>query len=136
MNREIKFRAWHIDNKEMVLWSTLKQSAFNYGECKLFYDVFVGKRPDYCLMQHSGQKDKDENEIYEGDIVNIKWETDSKGGYMQSSDAYCEHEVICVVRFDNMAFRFYQKDGKQFSKRNDSSICVIGNLFENPELIK
>ncbi len=62
MNREIKFRAWDKWNNKMIQphdgdfirWHSMS----NWRDC---LDV----------MQYTGLKDKNDNEIYEGDIIKI-----------------------------------------------------------------
>lgn len=117
MQREIKFRAW--DGKEMFLLQMIRGK---------FSIEFVGKfcRPmkgDEVLMQSTSLKDKNGKEIYEGDIVysfrnGRNQPTRGKVEYIQSEGAFRLNDEGYLHRLDNL------------NRRE-----VIGNLYENPDLI-
>lgn len=60
MNRLIKFRAWHKNNKEMI-------EIFN-SECQTEW-YLPNLNEKYEVMQYTGLVDIHEKAIYEGDIV-------------------------------------------------------------------
>ena len=62
MNREIKFRAWHKEAKEMFIEDGIK---YRFGECL----KFLWEKQPVEVMQYTGLKDCKGVEIYEGDIV-------------------------------------------------------------------
>jgi uncharacterized phage protein (TIGR01671 family) len=120
MNREIKFRAWH--GGEMVFSKPMPDFVF----WKWYYDSTTR------IMQYVGLKDKNGKEIYEGDIF-IPFNSDS---------------IINTVEFKNGAFGYLCKDtayeffisfnqNEHFDIENNCSkqIEVIGNIYENPELL-
>ena len=90
------------------------------------------------IMQYTGLKDKNGKEIYEGDIIEYKYDSGSTfigelvfGDYLkQTSDMNC--------RIIGFYLRGIDIDGQDwytdFPKVNH--IEVIGNIYENPELLK
>ena len=118
--REIKFRAWDKINKEMF-----NVESINFQERRVYRDV-VSYRDfnDIELMQYTGLKDKNEKEIYEGDIF-----------FESFGERY--YKVI----FENASFR--AEFGGDFDEYSFDLIdvvaqgCeVVGNIYENSELIK
>lgn len=130
MKREIKFRAWDSYQKCMYNWNDLgvptNMSLWNY----------LNGDNNYILpMMFSGLNDKNGVEIYDYDIVKIEWKN-----IEISPEKYDDKIDIVVVEFISGAFwidnvPLYVHCEKQ-DYRDDIPLCeVIGNVFENPELI-
>lgn len=144
--REIKFRAW--DNQEnkiitngclgagssaqliVIEWQgglTLANAYGLYDGTNPTFDKPVTER--FILMQYTGLKDKNGKDIYEGDILEFDPEDDEPNPpyhvqvIWEKEDAkfYCE-EVIG------------NRYGGYMSEFEDS--IVIGNIYENPELLE
>ena len=114
--REIKFRAW--DGKALIpLFSINGQT----GEV-----VYNGVVKEYPLMQYAGLKDKNGVEIYEGDILGV---SDIYGAYTGSITWWNDRWTLAFPG---------PTDG---TLQNQSLMTVplpkiIGNIYENPELLK
>lgn len=123
MSREIKFRAWDIDSSEMLYTdkdNNRQDFFFSFTEGVL--DLFMSVEDDYPenrkseIMQFSGLKDHKGVEIYEGDIIS---------GYTNP------HEVI----FADCAYYLRYKNSSIRLSRTCGALEVIGNIYENPELL-
>mgnify|MGYP004630873095 CR=1 FL=1 len=125
MNREIKFRIWDIENKEMLEVQELDFEPTFYGgriaiRPDQYNDYFDTE--DMILMQYTGLHDKNGKEIYEGDILkSIQW-----------NDIY-------LVKYIGTAFYLCRKGNKGFNKittwNNAEKSEVVGNIYDNPELL-
>ena len=122
-NREIKFRYWCKDfmcdgqmSKGFTLQETTGKENWN----------------NLIPMQFTGLKDKNGKEIYEGDIIKINKD------WKNSLDIT---RKCCLVMFYNGGFMFGRsKYNAEFMNTYlwiVSQYCeVVGNVFENPELLK
>ena len=130
--REIKFRGYSTDNDKWVFGDLL-----NYCP-KLPVILAIEGEQHECeassMGQYTGLKDKNGTEIYEGDIVAFE---DSDGGYEYPDSVvntgiveYGELRFYFTNRVAVEMDDFYIKDGRC------DEIEVIGNIFENPELIE
>ena len=118
--REIKFRAYHKDHKEMVNFDMAKASKDQY-QCAHICNLMAGDDSGF-LMQYTGLKDKNGVEIYEGDII-------------QFSDGYPQnHLKPKVVEFSKGSFSNTGSFDSGSATTYDPE--VIGNIYENPELLE
>lgn len=119
-----KFRAWDKNNKEMISWRYLL-NGYNLR------NVFM--RPEMCgleLMQSTGLKDKNDVEIFEGDIVSVRNHPFQK---IEKSGAGIEID-------DDYANSWNEGDltwcaGNLLLARLKPYVTVAGNIYENPELL-
>ena len=129
--RDIKFRVWDTENKEMLKVQELDfEDTFYGGRLSIRTDQYNDyfDIEDMILMQYTGLKDKKQKEIYEGDIIKIKHEFDNT-------------EYICEIIYVDGAFRtkkfifgsYY--DCLYYWYANDCEIEIIGNVWEDSDLL-
>ena len=130
-----KFRAWDKNNEEMV--KVIKISYKYYSDGIKFITVqyknnetLTEYADSFELMQYTGLKDKNDKEIYEGDIV--KGEVGFQGKVMK---------VKGQVKYTHCRFVIAEWNCSLFQFSNDFAgggfwIEKIGNKYENPELLE
>lgn len=138
MNRPIKFRAWDKYNKSMIKpclteWIDFEGNCY-FEPAKKYNtpNTEIYPTDDYILMQFTGLHDKNGKEIYEGDIV--KWERDD---LTQGGDNIIHSYGIGFIEWNETFAMFsFAKVGKYGCfQMEDNEYEVIGNIYENPDLI-
>ena len=119
-----KFRAWLKNDKEMI---NVDEIHWFNGELDIIgdYITFVRKADEIELMQSTGLCDKEGTEVFEGDILHHQIQT----------------EYTFIVKYDKDKGRWY---GDGLSRTYRIGITkeflpyykVIGNIYENPELLE
>ena len=127
MNREIKFRVWDI---ELHMWINNIGMGKDNTLCK-------GTEKRFVVMQYIGLKDKNGNEIYEGDILcNYEYQTLEWRGVVKFSHGVFGAEWLSNVKSKSMVGSWGQKHNLR--KLDDDIVerqIIIGNIYENPELL-
>lgn len=126
--RSLKFRAWDTEQEEWIITTALEVFSFS-GELSSVYDA---RNEHTVIQQFTGVEDSNGKEIYEGDIIKDSWKENQPYGY--SPEEWSEEEMIFVVKFEAPAFTFPNHNNSQ-NCLEDFRRKVIGNIFENPDLI-
>ena len=150
--RDIKFRAWLKEEKIMIDVSEINfhgEEVSGFDESDVFYE---GYGYDYAeLMRFTGLKDKNDDEIYSGHIVNflgivgeIVFDSGAFGIVLDCIDwDLVGHEMRKYTGCNNPLY-FCCNDNFislweiywNFNEEENSLgiIEIIGNIYENPEL--
>lgn len=128
--REIKFRAWDEKRRE---WLDSDYHTMRLDGKEIKHKA--GGRKNPILMQYTELRDRNGKEIYEGDVV----EYDDEERMIDDSGV-----MIVGWNAEHGAWGYEYQDDYVEGCREFSSHCVgdvlvesivIGNIYENPELI-
>jgi uncharacterized phage protein (TIGR01671 family) len=144
--RTIKFRAWDTKNKKMldavpcvgyllddpdapVSHHDVEERLYHYPSLPLG-PTFNGR---IVYEQYTGLKDKNDKEIYEGDIIHYKFD-----GSSYPEEAV---DVMLICEYDEregwFAFITLSENTSEYLWYEINRDCeVVGNIHENPELLK
>lgn len=125
--REIKFRAWSELDKEMFEVASIDLLlGLIVRQCENRIKTYVLE--ELVLMQYTGLKDRNGVEIYEGDIVKsvaLTNDHNQRGATVISPIEYWNENTCLSLTY----VPYYP-----FCLSHD--IEVIGNIYENPELLE
>ncbi|HGK7907174.1 TPA: YopX family protein, partial [Streptococcus pyogenes] len=130
-----KFRAWDpyeekmIDDKELVIWGG---NIYRGDRDKIFQKIIKGKKgligysfDDEYLMQSTGLKDKNDVEIFDGDVVNFMVPNQMISGTYQIRQAKSGE-----WRLDNRV------QGRPLYISGSYHCEVVGNVWEDGDLLE
>lgn len=146
--REIKFRAWNNREKVMSLLRgfdfLIKQAIINCPneKSKTAISSWDYKDKEIKLMQFTGLQDKNGVDIYEGDIIKGIHSGEFVNGRYRDRNGNINTDIAKgIITFRRGAFHIKYES-------NESTIYipivvlierfseVIGNIYENPELLE
>ncbi len=124
--REIKFKVWHPVYGIGLPTDIFEMTSFKYDNGNGSKTIEKHFEPVVVFLQYTGLKDKNEKEIYDGDILHdprcpqwFNWLVE----YHEGS--------VCLI---NIGVDGYRHAPMILSQSSASERVVIGNRYENPEL--
>lgn len=164
--REIKFRIWLEPDSRLEYMNLKEPIKSNHIELLRFFENIAnavnysyinssGKRLNAILMQYTGLKDKNGKEIYEGDIVKAVYWVDEDGFNSKTSSVEIFYVVVYsdghinekvkagfwtkFLKIGNRTGKYFNEYGNNIGQTTEQDFYkleVIGNIYENPELLK
>lgn len=123
----VKFRAWHKTWEEMCKVKRIRFDDDGNITTVLVKGQAFGSNvhpEEIELMQSTGLKDKNNKEIFEGDIL----------------FGHAGEDFLEIVEFDIEEGKWTRRDIWYNSKldlsENNEFMEIIGNIYENPELLE
>lgn len=137
MNRKIKFRAWLPNIKKMTYEHTVEE--LTKGN---LWNMDGETNCSIIWLQYTGLKDKNGKEIYESDIVKandyvgiVKYgEFDIYKMIREQSDEAADL-LTCTSGY-GWYISFQDGTDYLFDNNTEEWLEVIGNIYENPELLE
>ena len=119
MNRPIKFRVWDFTIKRFD--TQIYQAGEQFGH---------PSSCDWIAQQYTGLTDSNDNPIYEGDILKIHYDV---GGNVIG-------QVLYEADHGGYIFQWKRKGRNQDYDNLNCDLAfesvIVGNILENPELLK
>ena len=137
MHREVGFRAW--DGKEMRLSPLMSEGLHHLAMWFEMHSTFsmAGNERDSQITQFTGLNDKNGTPIFEGDIYESlngrRWIIrHGEFVYLEPHPGYLPQNVDCF----GWHLQPVEPDLPPTQMRGCASGTVIGNIFENQELVE
>jgi len=150
MNRPIKFRAWTGYQMEYKIMAGYLGSFYcdgmNKNDSACMSDANTIYGDNTPIMQSTSLKDKHGKDIYEGDIVLATKDSGAKTRkgkiyYVYFNQKMSHYGMIEKSSYQNTItynLDLYKEgyDTVQLSRPKSNAIEIIGNIYENPNLLK
>lgn len=127
----IKFRAWHTIQKKMYSPEEMGEDQLtlmpdgkgliNVSSISTQLSQFIN---EMIPLQFTGLKDKNGKEVYDGDIIQVDNEENP-------AITECKYDKGCFILEDNAGGHWTRQLHHQPER-----LTIIGNIYENPELLK
>ncbi len=132
--REIKFKAWNKKTKKMIDLHTMTPLAL-HPDCLEMKGVFLPFHEDLELMQFTGLLDRNGKEIWEGYILREIPELSEEEYQKRIGQVVYEPRITSfMVLTDGGYCHLNTGDWGRGDRLKFTE--VVGNIYENPELLK
>jgi uncharacterized phage protein (TIGR01671 family) len=127
MSRVLEFRVWDKLAESFIYSDSFFQCHYILNLSGTFFNLQNGSGgKEYEVQQYTGLKDKNGKMIFEGDIVLAKQDyadTLLKKKKIYGGLIHWNHSYWAIGKYKLFVMK-------------DESLSVVGNIFENPELLK
>jgi uncharacterized phage protein (TIGR01671 family) len=137
--RDIRFRAWDKVNNKMLSHKDMLDGSWDNWPTLFFA---ITDNDIYIPMQFTGLHDKNGKEIYEGDILKGIFTPEPPASFHGNFPK--SYGILVEVIFDDASFLFKNLwkgklsrawERKRLTDNRIDEIEIIGNIYENPELV-
>lgn len=131
--REILFRGKRLDNGEWVYGYYAEFS--NHTKHQIFVPNGCFEVDPSTIGQFTGLTDKDGKRIFEGDIVEFE-QFDASSENHEEWDYKVTRDVVTMERFPKYWLQHEDMGYEGERLVNAEFSIIIGNIYDNPELLK
>jgi uncharacterized phage protein (TIGR01671 family) len=134
MNRKIKFRVWDNQNNDWLINQRIEDYPVEllYSDHKFYIAHSLSNLDNYVIQQFTGLLDKNGIDIYEGDVVTYT----SNNGIDYKAPIVFSPTSSAFVLDTSGRHLFDDKYGDYLDLHKDREYEIVGNIFENSELLK
>lgn len=153
MSRKIKFRVWNkrdggnmIGPREYLGWDdvltpldfmAIYKSNINHDYFGLNFSEYFENycKDNFVVMQYTGLKDKNNKEIYEGDILLHRWSGEDSFVAVEWMNNY-NGEMDCPILSDRWVYRYLEVNNYYpLYTYRANKMEIIGNILENNNML-
>lgn len=124
--KNLKFRVWHKEERKMLYEEIIGES---------FVWLHKEKQP-IEIMQSTGLKDKNNVEIFENDILEVDYQGQKFFSNYVGQVEYSKGCFWCIKHNGYGGDRYTLSGLTDDTRTYRSTLKIIGNIYENPELLK
>ncbi|ERR1700744_115012 len=133
------FRIWDIDHHKITYDIDKGFCIFPDGNLTNIWTIrsgpsYISQSDKFIPMQSTGLKDKNGKEIFEADVLKIRIAYEEGDEQVTYEVENAVMALIDLKEKDVICYTFHHMGNKTFSATIDG--VIIGNIYENPELLE